>query len=268
MKQYLELMEYTLREGTLRANRTGTDARSTFGWQMHFDLSAGFPLLTTKSLSLRSILHELLWFLRGETNIRSLQEKGVHIWDEWADEKGDLGPVYGEQWRRWKTADGQVIDQIALLVENLKSDPDSRRHLVIAWNPGDIRHMALPPCHIFFQLYVQPANPRPRLSCQVYQCSADIFLGVPFNITSYALLTMMLAQVCNYQPGDLLYILGDAHLYCNHEDQARLQLKRIPRTLPRMRLNLEVTDLFDFTFEDFTLEGYAPYPHIAAPIAI
>jgi thymidylate synthase len=273
MQQYLDLMRHVLEQGTPKADRTGTGTRSVFGWQMRFDLGAGFPMLTTKKLHLRSIVHELLWFLQGDTNIRYLKENGVRIWDEWADENGDLGPVYGHQWRHWKTADGREIDQIVQLVDGLKKNPDSRRHLVTAWNPGDVDRMALPPCHAFFQLYVAPAAPdaadqRPKLSCQLYQRSADIFLGVPFNIASYALLTLMLAQVCDYQPGDFVHTLGDAHLYSNHFEQAQLQLTRDMRALPRMRLNPEVRDLFAFRFEDFTLEGYDPHPHIAAAVAV
>ena len=273
MKPYLDLMRHVLEHGTSKPDRTGTGTRSVFGWQMRFDLSAGFPLLTTKKLHLRSIIHELLWFLQGDTNIRYLKENGVRIWDEWADENGDLGPVYGHQWRHWKTPDGNEIDQIVQLVDGLKNNPDSRRHLVSAWNPGDVERMALPPCHCLFQLYVAPAAPgdadqRPKLSCQLYQRSADIFLGVPFNIASYALLTMMLAQICDYCPGDFVHTFGDAHLYCNHFDQVRLQLSRDVRPLPTMRLNPEVNDLFAFRFEDFTLEGYEPHPHIAAPVAV
>lgn len=273
MKPYLDLMRHVLEHGNPKTDRTGTGTRSVFGWQMRFDLAAGFPLLTTKKLHLRSIIHELLWFLQGDTNIAYLKHNGVRIWDEWADANGDLGPVYGHQWRHWKTADGREIDQIAQLVEGLKNNPDSRRHLVSAWNPGDVERMALPPCHALFQLYVAPprpgdADPRPKLSCQLYQRSADIFLGVPFNIASYALLTLMLAQVCDYQPGDFVHSLGDAHLYNNHIDQVQLQLAREPRALPTMHLNPEVRDLFAFRFDDFTLDGYDPHPHIAAPVAV
>ena len=264
MQQYLDLMRHVLDHGTLKADRTGTGTRSVFGWQMRFDLGAGFPLLTTKKLHLRSIIHELLWFLQGDTNIRYLKENGVRIWDEWADENGDLGPVYGHQWRHWKTSDGREIDQIAQLVAGLKKNPDSRRHLVTAWNPGDVDRMALPPCHAFFQFYVADG----KLSCQLYQRSADIFLGVPFNIASYALLTLMVAQVCGYRPGDFVHTLGDAHLYTNHLEQAQLQLTRTPGPLPTMRLNPDVNDLFAFRFEDFTLAGYDPQPHIAAPVAV
>lgn len=273
MKPYLDLMRHVLEHGTLKSDRTGTGTRSVFGWQTRYDLAAGFPLLTTKKIHLRSIIHELLWFLQGDTNIGYLKENGVRIWDEWADDNGDLGPVYGYQWRHWKTPDGREVDQIAQLVDGLKNNPDSRRHIVSAWNPADIARMALPPCHALFQLYVAPANPedtdpRPRLSCQLYQRSADIFLGVPFNIASYALLTLMLAQICNYRPGDFVHTLGDAHLYSNHFDQARLQLTRETRPLPTMRLNPDIKDIFAFRFEDFTLEGYDPHPHIAAPVAV
>ena len=273
MKPDLELMRHILEHGADKADRTGTGTRSIFGWQMRFDLANGFPLLTTKKLHLRSIIYELLWFLRGDTNIAYLKENGVRIWDEWADGKGDLGPVYGHQWRHWRTPAGGEIDQIARLVDDLKRNPDSRRHIVTAWNPSDVDRMALPPCHALFQLYVSPpaigdADRRPRLSCQLYQRSADVFLGVPFNIASYALLTMMLAQVCGYRPGDFVHTFGDAHLYSNHFDQARLQLTRTPRPLPTMRINPERNDIFAFRFEDFTLEGYDPHPHIAAPVAV
>ena len=264
MQQYLDLMRHVLANGSEKTDRTGTGTRSVFGWQMRFDLGRGFPLLTTKKLHLRSIIHELLWFLQGDTNIRYLKENGVRIWDEWADENGNLGPVYGHQWRHWTTADGREVDQIVQLVEGLKKNPDSRRHIVSAWNPGDVDRMALPPCHALFQFYVADG----KLSCQLYQRSADIFLGVPFNIASYALLTLMLAQVCGYKPGDFVHTLGDAHLYSNHLEQARLQLSRETRPLPTMRLNPEVTDLFSFRYEDFTLEGYDPHPHIPAPVAV
>ncbi|MRD72720.1 thymidylate synthase [Rhodocyclus tenuis] len=264
MQQYLDLMRHVIDHGAEKSDRTGTGTRSVFGWQMRFDLAAGFPVLTTKKLHLRSIIHELLWFLRGDTNIGYLRENGVRIWDEWADADGNLGPVYGHQWRHWQTADGREIDQIAQLVAGLKNNPDSRRHIVSAWNPGDVEHMALPPCHALFQFYVADG----RLSCQLYQRSADIFLGVPFNIASYALLTLMLAQVCGLRPGDFVHTLGDAHLYSNHLEQARLQLSRRPRALPTMRINPEVSDLFAFRFEDFALEGYDPHPHIAAPVAV
>ena len=275
-------MQHVLDHGHVKTDRTGTGTRSVFGWQMRFDLEQGFPVLTTKKLHLRSIIHELLWFLQGSTNIAYLKEHGVSIWDDWADEHGELGPVYGKQWRRWETVvpgkEGapptvRTIDQITQLVEGLKNNPDSRRHLVCAWNPGEVDRMALPPCHALFQFYVAPpapgdADPRPRLSCQLYQRSADIFLGVPFNIASYALLTMMIAQVCGYRPGEFIHTLGDAHLYSNHLEQAKLQLSREPRNLPVMRINPEVKDLFAFRFEDFSLEGYDPHPHIAAPVAV
>ena len=264
MQAYLDLMRHVLERGHAKSDRTGTGTRSVFGWQMRFDLAAGFPLLTTKKLHTKSIIHELLWFLRGDTNIRYLKDNGVSIWDDWADDNGDLGPVYGKQWRRWVAADGREIDQIALLVEGLKHNPDSRRHLVSAWNPGEVDKMKLPPCHALFQFYVAGG----RLSCQLYQRSADIFLGVPFNIASYALLTLMLAQVCGYQAGDFVHTLGDAHLYTNHLEQARLQLSRAPRPLPVMQINPEVRDIFAFRFEDFRLEGYDPHPHIPAPVAV
>ena len=264
MKQYHELMSHVLTAGHRKDDRTGTGTLSLFGAQMRFDLEAGFPLLTTKKLHTRSIIHELLWFLRGDTNVRYLKENGVSIWDEWADENGELGPVYGKQWRHWQTADGAEIDQIRQLVDGLRRDPDSRRHLVCAWNPGEIGKMALPPCHALFQFYVAGG----RLSCQLYQRSADIFLGVPFNIASYALLTMMVAQVCGFRPGDFVWTGGDCHLYANHLEQARLQLSREPRPLPRMALNPDVTDLFAFRFEDFSLSGYDPHPHISAPVAV
>lgn len=264
MKQYLDLMRHVLEHGDEKSDRTGTGTLSVFGWQMRFDLGEGFPLLTTKKLHTRSIIHELLWFLQGDTNIRYLKENGVSIWDEWADADGELGPVYGKQWRRWQAADGRRIDQIAQLVEGLKNNPDSRRHIISAWNPGEIEGMALPPCHALFQFYVA----RGRLSCQLYQRSADIFLGVPFNIASYALLTMMVAQVCGLRPGDFVWTGGDCHLYSNHLEQAREQLAREPRALPSMQLNPEVKDLFAFRFEDFTLSGYDPLPHIKAPVAV
>ena len=271
MQQYLDLMRHVLEHGHDKSDRTGTGTRSVFGWQMRFDLAQGFPLLTTKKLHTRSIIHELLWFLRGDTNIRYLKEHGVSIWDEWADEHGELGPVYGKQWRHWQTTDGREIDQISELVTALKSNPDSRRHLVSAWNPGEIGQMKLPPCHALFQFYVAPASqaggPR-RLSCQLYQRSADIFLGVPFNIASYALLTLMLAQVCGYAPGEFVHTLGDAHLYSNHFEQARLQLSRSPGPLPQMQLNPAVSDIYAFRFEDFSLLDYTPQAHIAAPVAI
>ncbi|KAI5912650.1 thymidylate synthase [Thauera sp. 2A1] len=264
MKQYLDLMRHVLEHGDQKTDRTGTGTISVFGWQMRFRLGDGFPLLTTKKLHTRSIIHELLWFLRGDTNIRYLHENNVTIWDEWADANGDLGPVYGKQWRRWEGANGSKVDQIARLIEGLRKNPDSRRHMVSAWNPSEIDSMALPPCHALFQFYV--ANG--RLSCQLYQRSADIFLGVPFNIASYALLTLMIAQVCDFEPGDFIWTGGDCHLYLNHLEQAREQLSREPRPLPKMRVNPEVKDLFAFCFEDFTLEGYDPHPHIKAPVAI
>ena len=264
MKQYLDLMRHVLDHGHVKADRTGTGTRSVFGWQMRFDLAAGFPVLTTKKLHLRSIIHELLWFLKGETNIAYLKENKVSIWDEWADANGDLGPVYGHQWRHWPARDGGEIDQIKQLVDGLKKNPDSRRHIVTAWNPTDVDRMALPPCHALFQFYVAEG----RLSCQLYQRSADIFLGVPFNIASYALLTLMVAQVTGLKPGDFVHTLGDAHLYSNHLDQARLQLSRDTKTLPTLRINPDVTDLFAFRIEDFTLEAYDPHPHIPAPVAV
>jgi thymidylate synthase len=264
MRQYLDLMRHVLEHGHGKSDRTGTGTLSVFGWQMHFDLAAGFPALTTKKLHLRSIIHELLWFLRGETNIRYLKDNGVSIWDEWADGNGELGPVYGHQWRHWPARDGGEIDQIVQVIDSLRRNPDSRRHLVTAWNPADVDRMALPPCHALFQFYVADG----RLSCQLYQRSADIFLGVPFNIASYALLTLMVAQVCDLAPGDFVHTLGDAHLYSNHLDQARLQLTRAPRALPTLRLNPEVRDLFAFRYEDFSLEGYEPHPHIPAPVAV
>jgi thymidylate synthase len=264
MRQYLDLMRHVLEHGDRKTDRTGTGTLSVFGWQMRFRLEDGFPLLTTKKLHTRSIIHELLWFLQGDTNIRYLKENGVSIWDEWADEHGDLGPVYGKQWRRWETADGRSVDQIKRLVDGIKQTPDSRRHLVTAWNPGEVETMALPPCHALFQFYV--ANG--RLSCQLYQRSADIFLGVPFNIASYALLTHMIAQACDLEPGDFVWTGGDCHLYLNHLEQAREQLSRTPRTLPQLRLNPAAKDVFAFRFEDFTLEGYDPHPHIKAPVAV
>lgn len=264
MKPYLDLMKHVLEHGTEKHDRTGTGTKSVFGHQMRFDLSAGFPLLTTKKVHTRSIIHELLWFLKGDTNTRYLKENGVSIWDEWADAEGNLGPVYGSQWRSWKGADGRMIDQITAVVEQIRKNPDSRRLIVSAWNVGEIEKMALPPCHAFFQFYV--ANG--RLSCQLYQRSADIFLGVPFNIASYALLTMMIAQVTDLKLGDFVHTLGDAHLYLNHLDQTQLQLTREMRPLPRIRLNPAVRSIFDFKYEDFTLEGYDPHPAIKAPVAI
>ena len=264
MLQYLTLLEKVMSEGVTRDDRTGTGTKSIFGYQMRFDLSKGFPLLTTKKLHLRSIIHELLWFLSGDTNISYLKENGVSIWDDWADENGDLGPVYGYQWRSWQTPDGRHIDQIKNLVEQLKNNPDSRRHMITAWNPADVEDMALPPCHCLFQFYIADG----KLSCQLYQRSADIFLGVPFNIASYALLTMMLAQVLELEPGDFVHTLGDAHLYLNHLEQAQTQTSRLPGALPTMKINPEKRDIFDFVFEDFSLEDYEAQPHIRAPIAV
>lgn len=264
MKPYLDLMRHVLENGTHKEDRTGVGTLSVFGYQMRFDLAGGFPAVTTKKLHLRSIIHELLWFLQGDTNIRYLQEHGVSIWDEWADEAGNLGPVYGYQWRSWPATGGRTIDQISQVLEDLRTNPDSRRHIVSAWNPADVDRMALPPCHTLFQFYV--ANG--RLSCQLYQRSADIFLGVPFNIASYALLTMMVAQVTGYQPGDFVHTFGDAHLYCNHLEQARLQLAREPLPLAEMKLNPDVTDLFSFRYEDFELVNYQSHPPIKAPIAV
>ena len=264
MQQYLDLMRHVLANGSEKTDRTGTGTLSLFGYQMRFDLSQGFPLITTKKLHLHSILHELLWFLQGDTNIRYLRENKVRIWDAWADENGDLGPVYGAQWRSWRAADGHVVDQIQQLVSDIKSNPDSRRLIVSAWNVGEIENMALPPCHAFFQFYV--ANG--RLSCQLYQRSADIFLGVPFNIASYALLLMMVAQVTGLEPGDFVHTLGDALLYTNHLSQARLQLEREPYALPEIVLNPDVTDLFGFHFEDFELNNYACHEHIKAAVAV
>ena len=264
MQTYLDLMSDVLENGTDRGDRTGTGTRSVFGYQMRFDLSKGFPVTTTKKLHLRSIIIELLWFLRGETNIKWLKENGVSIWDEWADENGELGPVYGYQWRSWPTPDGGSIDQIKGLIKSLKENPNSRRHIVSAWNPALVDDMALPPCHTMFQFYVADG----KLSCQLYQRSADIFLGVPFNIASYALLTMMLAQVCDLELGDFVHTFGDAHLYHNHFEQAKEQLSRTPLELPIMKINPDVKDLFAFKFEDFTLEGYEAHPNIKAPIAV
>jgi thymidylate synthase len=264
MRQYLDLMERILADGVEKHDRTGTGTLSVFGHQMRFDLAAGFPLLTTKKLHLKSIIYELLWFLKGDTNIKYLNDHGVSIWDEWADERGDLGPVYGRQWCSWPARDGGAIDQIANLIDAIRRNPDSRRLIVTAWNPADVDKMALPPCHCLFQFYV--ANG--RLSCQLYQRSADVFLGVPFNIASYALLTMMVAQVTGLAPGTFIHTFGDAHLYLNHIDQAQLQLARTPRRLPEMKINQAVTDIFTFRFEDFALEGYEPYPHIKAKVAV
>ena len=264
MKQYLDLMRHVRDHGTRKEDRTGTGTVSVFGHQMRFDLSQGFPLVTTKKIHLRSILHELLWFLQGDTNIRYLHENKVTIWDEWADENGDLGPVYGHQWRSWPTADGRKIDQISQVIDQLRNNPDSRRIIVSAWNVADIENMALPPCHAFFQFYVAEG----KLSCQLYQRSADIFLGVPFNIASYALLLLMMAQVTGLQAGDFVHTFGDAHLYLNHLEQTDLQLSRTPHALPVMQLNPDIKDLFDFSFDDFELTNYDPHPHIKAPVAV
>ncbi len=264
MRQYHDLMQRILAEGVEKRDRTGTGTRSIFGHQMRFDLAEGFPLVTTKKLHLKSIVYELLWFLRGDTNIKYLKDHGVRIWDEWADERGELGPVYGQQWRSWPAPDGGTIDQIANVVAAIRRNPDSRRLIVSAWNPAEVDKMALPPCHCLFQFYVAQG----RLSCQLYQRSADVFLGVPFNIASYALLTLMVAQVTELKPGEFVHTFGDAHLYLNHLEQARLQLSREPRKLPTMRLNPSVKDLFAFGFDDFILEGYEPYPHIKAPVAV
>jgi len=264
MKQYHDLLQHILDHGVKKEDRTGTGTISVFGYQMRFDLSEGFPCITTKKLHLRSIIHELLWFLKGETNIAYLKENGVSIWDEWADENGELGPVYGSQWRSWPTPDGRHIDQITQVIEQIKHNPDSRRMIVSAWNVGVIESMALPPCHAFFQFYVAEG----KLSCQLYQRSADTFLGVPFNIASYALLTMMMAQVCGLQPGEFVHTLGDAHLYSNHIEQAHLQLTRDFRPLPTMRMNPDISNLFDFKYEDFELLNYDPHPHIKAAVAI
>lgn len=264
MKQYLDLLQRVLDEGVRKSDRTGTGTISVFGHQMRFNLQDGFPCLTTKKLHLKSIIHELLWFLAGDTNIKYLNDNGVRIWDEWADENGDLGHVYGYQWRSWKTPDGQTIDQIANLVKSLKENPDSRRHIVSAWNVADIDNMALPPCHALFQFYVAEG----KLSCQLYQRSADLFLGVPFNIASYALLTMMLAQVCGYQYGEFIHTFGDAHIYLNHLEQVHTQLERTPRPLPKMKINPDVKDIFSFKYEDFELVDYNPYPHIKAEVSV
>ncbi len=264
MKQYLELLSYVMENGVTKSDRTGTGTKSVFGYQMHFDLQKGFPLLTTKKLHTRSIFHELLWFIRGETNIRYLKENGVSIWDEWADENGELGPVYGSQWRAWKTPDGKTIDQLSNVIDQIKKNPDSRRLIVSAWNVGEIDKMKLPPCHAFFQFYVADG----KLSCQLYQRSADIFLGVPFNIASYAAFTMMVAQVCGLQPGTFVHTLGDAHIYSNHFEQVNLQLTRSPRPLPQLSLNPDVKDIFSFRIEDLVIENYDPHPHIKGAVAI
>jgi len=264
MKQYHDLLQHILDEGTKKEDRTGTGTISVFGYQMRFDLNEGFPCVTTKKLHLRSIIHELLWFLKGDTNIQYLKENNVSIWNEWADEEGNLGPVYGSQWRSWPAADGRHIDQIKQILDQIKNNPDSRRIIVSAWNVGEIDKMALPPCHAFFQFYVADG----KLSCQLYQRSADTFLGVPFNIASYALLTMMIAQVCGLKPGDFVHTLGDAHLYSNHLEQARLQLTRDFRSLPQMKINPDINDLFDFKYEDFELVNYDPHPHIKAAVAV
>ncbi len=264
MQQYLNLMQHILDNGVDKDDRTGTGTKSVFGYQMRFDLSEGFPCITTKKLHLRSIIHELLWFLKGDQNIKYLKENGVSIWDEWADEDGNLGPVYGVQWRSWETPDGRKVDQIKNLIDGIKNNPDSRRHIVSAWNVADIEKMALPPCHTLFHFYV--ANN--KLSCQLYQRSADVFLGVPFNIASYALFTMMIAQACGYEAGDFVHTFGDAHLYSNHMEQTELQLQRQPRELPTMKINPDVKDIFGFTYEDFELFNYDPHPHIKAAVAV
>ena len=264
MQQYLNLLQHIRTHGVMKEDRTGTGTQSVFGYQMRFNLADGFPLLTTKKVHLKSIIYELLWFISGNTNVRYLQEHGVTIWDEWADAEGNLGPVYGHQWRSWPAADGRVIDQLSLVIDQIRHNPDSRRMLVTAWNPGEVDKMALPPCHCLFQFYVAQG----KLSCQLYQRSADVFLGVPFNIASYALLTLMIAQVCGLEPGEFVHTTGDTHLYKNHFEQVALQLSREPRELPTMRLNPEVKSIFDFQYEDFTLEGYNPWPPIKAPVAV
>jgi len=264
MKQYHQLLQTILEDGAQKGDRTGTGTKSIFGYQMRFNLQEGFPLLTTKKVHLRSIIHELLWFIKGDTNIQYLKENKVRIWDEWADEKGDLGPVYGKQWRSWETASGESIDQLSNIIDQIKNNPNSRRIMVSAWNVGDVEKMALPPCHALFQFYVADG----KLSCQLYQRSADVFLGVPFNIASYALLTMMIAQVCGLQYGDFVHTLGDAHLYSNHLEQGELQLTRELRVLPEMKINPEVSSIFDFKYEDFELINYDPHPHIKAAVAV
>lgn len=264
MKQYLDLLRHIRENGVMKEDRTGTGTQSVFGYQMRFNLADGFPLLTTKKVHLKSIIHELLWFIAGDTNVKYLQDNGVTIWDEWADENGDLGPVYGHQWRSWPAPDGRSIDQLSQVIDQIKNHPDSRRMLVTAWNPGEVDKMALPPCHCLFQFYV--ANG--KLSCQLYQRSADVFLGVPFNIASYALLTMMIAQTCGLEPGEFVHTTGDTHIYRNHFEQVALQLSREPRALPKMIINPDVKSVFDFKYEDFTLEGYNPWPSIKAPVAV
>ncbi len=273
MRQYLDLLKHVYEAGVEKTDRTGTGTRSVFGYQMRFNLQEGFPMVTTKKLHLRSIIHELIWFLKGDTNIKYLKDNGVSIWDEWADENGDLGPVYGSQWRSWPTPGGKHIDQIEKIIDQIKTTPDSRRIIVSAWNVAEVDNMALPPCHTFFQFYVAPAQPekniyKPRLSCQLYQRSADIFLGVPFNIASYALLTMMVAQVCDMEAYEFVHTFGDAHIYSNHFGQTQLQLSREPKPLPTMSLNKDVKNIFDFKYEDFTLENYEHHPHIKAPVAV
>ena len=264
MKQYLDLLRHIRANGVMKEDRTGTGTQSVFGYQMRFDLSEGFPLLTTKKVHLKSIIYELLWFIAGDTNVKYLQDHGVTIWDEWADENGDLGPVYGHQWRSWPAPNGGAIDQLSMVIDMIKHNPDSRRMLVSAWNPAEVEKMALPPCHCLFQFYVADG----KLSCQLYQRSADVFLGVPFNIASYALLTLMIAQVCGLEPGEFVHTTGDTHIYRNHFEQVATQLSREPRPLPRMRLNPDVKSVFDFKYEDFTLEGYDPWPAIKAPVAV
>ncbi|MGN7177927.1 thymidylate synthase [Paenibacillus sp. FSL R5-0490] len=264
MKQYLDLCRHVLENGTKKEDRTGTGTISTFGYQMRFNLQEGFPLVTTKKLHLKSIIHELLWFLNGDTNVRYLQDNGVRIWNEWADEEGNLGPVYGHQWRSWTGADGNTVDQITSLIEQIKTNPDSRRLIVNAWNVGEIEKMALPPCHCLFQFYAADG----KLSCQLYQRSADVFLGVPFNIASYALLTMMVAQVCDLEPGEFVHTFGDVHIYQNHLEQVNLQLGRDPRKLPKMKINPDVKDIFSFKFDDFQLEDYDPHPHIKGVVSV
>lgn len=264
MKQYLDLLSHVLEQGTRKKDRTGTGTISTFGYQMRFNLSDGFPLLTTKKLHIKSIIHELLWFLQGDTNIKYLNDRDVRIWNEWADKEGNLGPIYGYQWRSWPTPDGTTIDQVSEVVESIQHDPESRRHIISAWNVGELDKMALPPCHILFQFYIADG----KLSCQLYQRSADIFLGVPFNMASYSFLLMMMAQVTGLQPGEFIHTLGDAHIYTNHEDQVRMQLLRDPRPLPTVRLNPEIRSVFGFTYDDFTVEHYDPHPHIKGIISV